>query len=507
MEVGQVPMEEGKREKRTEWVKLVLSIVVLVVIIVLAQPLISVFLYYFTYDLGLTDELWFDFHYELVGVILGFIALCCFGGRKLIIPRRDEIITGIRECSYMIIVDTSLGVIAIMSEFMYGSVLVDDWIARAILITIICLLVGLSEESLFRALPTSGLICRFGETRRGIVVCCILTSIGFGLAHVLPLTEEISAVVILQAVLKTLQTGICGLLWASIFVRDRSVWGIGMAHGLTDLAVTLSSAIFTTGAIDTTYVESGAEAWDTVWTYVIIIAIYSPLIPMAVKILRKLPVPDHGAFSKRPRPQDAAPMPAYPYQQAPYPGMPYAGNQVYGQNPMYPQQPGYQWPYQQPMPQQPYQNQYPYQQQPGNQQAPQQPGYQQPMPQQPVYRQPGNAPQGGYQQPGYQQPYQQPGYQQPMPQQPYQRPGYQQPGYQPQGGYQVPSYQQPAAPQQPAPQQGPQQPVTWQQGYQQSGYQQQGYPQSPAQQQGYPNADPSGSDGRPPAPDGWNLPR
>ena len=47
--------------------------------------------------------------------------------------------------------------------------MVSDWPLQLALVIMLCLLVGTFEEGLFRGIVFSGLLARFGETRRGLI--------------------------------------------------------------------------------------------------------------------------------------------------------------------------------------------------------------------------------------------------------------------------------------------------------------------------------------------------
>ena len=84
--------------------------------------------------------------------------------------------------------------------------MVSDWPLQLALVIMLCLLVGTFEEGLFRGIVFSGLLARFGETRRGLIGAVIVSSLIFGFVHVTPSImngQVVTGLDMAQAALKT----------------------------------------------------------------------------------------------------------------------------------------------------------------------------------------------------------------------------------------------------------------------------------------------------------------
>ena len=135
----------------------------------------------------------------------------------------------------------------------------------------------------------------FGGTRRGLVVSVIVTSLAFGAAHVMwTELDYTDALQVAQAVLKVMQTGIYAVFLSAQVVRTREVWGVGLLHGLDDWLLLVVSVVLGGGSIETEYVAAGDDALPTSILYLVVIALYIPLLVRGIKMLKKAPVPDYG---------------------------------------------------------------------------------------------------------------------------------------------------------------------------------------------------------------------
>ena len=122
-----------------------------------------------------------------------------------------------------------MGVFVLLGTAMKNEGMVSDWPLQLALVIMLCLLVGTFEEGLFRGVVFSGLLARFGETRRGLIGAVIVSSLIFGFVHVTPSImngQVVTGLDMAQAALKTLQAGILGAFLAALFLKTRNIWGI-----------------------------------------------------------------------------------------------------------------------------------------------------------------------------------------------------------------------------------------------------------------------------------------
>jgi membrane protease YdiL (CAAX protease family) len=101
------------------------------------------------------------------------------------------------------------------------------------------LLVGLSEELMFRSIMFRGLLARFR-----VWPAILLTSLLFGLVHSLNVftTGQME-----QAVLQSAAAFMQGLAYLAIRIRTRSVWPMVIVHALWDFSLMLSTTTHASG--------------------------------------------------------------------------------------------------------------------------------------------------------------------------------------------------------------------------------------------------------------------
>lgn len=153
--------------------------------------------------------------------IVGIVA-----GRSAIVPTTQGMGFAFRKSAYLLVLALAAGVLAFVSAWASGNALVPDWPWQLASALVLCLFVGLFEEGLFRGIVLSALLARMGRTRAGILGAAGISSLLFGVVHVLPflLNGQVSdGIGVAQAVLKTLQTGIVGLLMAAIFIKTHNL--------------------------------------------------------------------------------------------------------------------------------------------------------------------------------------------------------------------------------------------------------------------------------------------
>lgn len=251
-------------------------------------------------DLLSAGDMWANIAYEGTSFACCAIVLAALGGGFMLRPRLGAIGRGLRSCAYMICVDALTSCGSLVYSIANGEAFVDGWQSQLVLGFVFCLMVGLFEETCFRTVPLTGLLGPCGRSKEGVIAACVVTSVGFGLAHVLPADpSELTSLGIAQMALKVVQTGLCGFLWAAIIVRDGNVCGVALGHCLTDYVVYVESLLYVENPLaDVSYVStSDAAAWDNIRIYLILIVLYLPLVFIAARELKKVEVPAGGAYT------------------------------------------------------------------------------------------------------------------------------------------------------------------------------------------------------------------
>lgn len=97
------------------------------------------------------------------------------------------------------------------------------------------MLVGVVEEIGFRGLVLTVLLLAWGATTRGIVQACVVSSLAFGLLHLVVgvLGGGDPGFLVAQLV----YSSCIGMLFAGVVARTRALWTVILAHGILDTAL------------------------------------------------------------------------------------------------------------------------------------------------------------------------------------------------------------------------------------------------------------------------------
>lgn len=186
---------------------------------------------------------------------------------------------------------------------------------------VLCLLIGGFEEMLTRGIFLSGLQSRLGKSSAGLYASAYVSAILFGSLHVISAIVSVAmgemplnGLVVMQMILKTIQTGMMGVLLAAITIRTHSIWGAAVIHALDDFFLMLPqylSGAAIIGRIGGTfptfhllaeeqigeYVTADPDqAFAVIASYVVISLVYLPYLFTAGKLIKSARIPDTGAM-------------------------------------------------------------------------------------------------------------------------------------------------------------------------------------------------------------------
>lgn len=168
------------------------------------------------------------------------------------------------------------------------------WPLRLKTLMVICTGIGLAEEGIFRGLVLNGLLARMGTTRSGMVAAIIVSSFIFGALHCRFDALGLTALGLLQNILKLLQAGMLGFFLAVIVVRTRNLWWAVVVHALNDFVLLFLSNGIARAPITIEYV-SVDDAMANIALYLIVYVLYIPMMVGSINLLRESK-PWRGAF-------------------------------------------------------------------------------------------------------------------------------------------------------------------------------------------------------------------
>lgn len=105
------------------------------------------------------------------------------------------------------------------------------------------LFVGLFEEMAFRAVINDAIIYRFRDKKYVFVLSAVVSSLAFGVAHIIGsgITDWVG---VIQAIGKTVQTGVFGLAILFLYWKTRNIWACGVIHGIYDFLISIANCFF-----------------------------------------------------------------------------------------------------------------------------------------------------------------------------------------------------------------------------------------------------------------------
>ena len=236
-----------------------------------------------------------------IALIVVLIAIAMsLNGAKALRPSTVGMGFAFRKSIYIIVVTLIVSIAEFIGLFdksgMFDVANTPEVAATAVL----CLFVGVLEETAFRFLLLGGLLARWGDTKRGIVAATVVSSVAFGAAHLVGSFvggEFTSFLSILEGLGKLIETGILGLLLATLYIKTRNLTWCILLHAIFDFLAMVPTVLYTGLMASTTYVTSDPEmALKAVIVYIVTCILYMPVIIFSVRMLRRVETPFKGPF-------------------------------------------------------------------------------------------------------------------------------------------------------------------------------------------------------------------
>lgn len=155
---------------------------------------------------------------------------------------------------------------------------------KALLLTFItdCLSIGFFEEILVRGSILSLLLYKWGNTRKGIYLSVVCSSLIFSLAHLINLIKNPELV--LATLAQIAYAAFLGVLFAALLLRTRSIWLMILSHALFDFAGNIREIAAGGGLA----VNELAKASTSMANVVSAVIITLPLLIYGLIIIRKV---------------------------------------------------------------------------------------------------------------------------------------------------------------------------------------------------------------------------
>jgi len=245
--------------------------------------------------LGLDDTLL----RPIIRSIVGVIATIALGGASWLVPNLQKIRDSWHYTRILIMINIVLaaigGAVATLMTLFGGQFTTDQLIA-VLRVSILCIFVGINEEIIFRSLLMGGLLAGMGSRKNGPMLAVVISSVAFGLAHVIFDITFDNPLGIVQALGKTIESGLFGLILCVPILEGRNIVGAMTVHAFSDWVLLATLAARGVSAAGTYVSRDPAHATGAI----IVFAVFSLLLlPKTIKSLKRInamKLPQYGPF-------------------------------------------------------------------------------------------------------------------------------------------------------------------------------------------------------------------
>jgi membrane protease YdiL (CAAX protease family) len=110
--------------------------------------------------------------------------------------------------------------------------------------------VGMIEEGFFRAAILVVLLAAWGQSKKGIYKAVIVSSVFFGVVHLMNLLFLFDGVDVLASTMaQIVYASLLGIFFAGLYLRNKNIWIIILIHALIDIAGGLNQIAIRTGSV------------------------------------------------------------------------------------------------------------------------------------------------------------------------------------------------------------------------------------------------------------------
>ena len=286
------PQPRRKKPRSGRKTLLLAFIAAAIVTLVPIVPLVPVML-----ALPEIDGLLFSVLQYLIEIACAIGGIVLLGGKGMLRPRREGCAYALRIGGVALAANVALSLWGLWSYIASGETVSAQWPLNLLSTLTSMLLIGISEELLFRGLIFNGLLAPLGNTRRGMYAAVALSALIFGFAHV-SAEDFASPMLVVQALVKVAQSGLWSLIPVAVLMRTGDVISAGLYHGLGNFLLSVDM-IIDTPSISIEYTSTDpSEAQGLIWLYLLITVVYLPSIYAAIRSIRAQPVPCNGAFAQ-----------------------------------------------------------------------------------------------------------------------------------------------------------------------------------------------------------------
>ena len=156
----------------------------------------------------------------------------------------------------------------------------DGWFPRLLAAICLAVFVGLFEEMVFRVLINDALLYSFRNSKHIFVWIAVISSLMFGIVHVIGGGMPDSPAAIGAAVFKLVSCAVDGFILLLMYWKTRNIWGVALTHALWDLSTFIQSAL-----TESTTSFGGAESYTGAGVVGIVIYSFQIIIGLIALII------------------------------------------------------------------------------------------------------------------------------------------------------------------------------------------------------------------------------
>lgn len=201
---------------------------------------------------------------------------------------------------FMILINVVLSFLITINlaiQFLQGELDISSALYWAGYSTVLCILIGVNEEGMFRGLLLGGMLAKMGNKKNGPLIAAIVSSLVFGAVHVIFDMDFSNALVIAMGLLKTLETSMFALVLCAPVMQDKNLCGAMTVHAFFDWVILCGSTVAEGGMRAPTYVSADPQvALPSMIVFGILVLLYLPKTIRAIKDLRDMELPQYGPF-------------------------------------------------------------------------------------------------------------------------------------------------------------------------------------------------------------------
>ena len=192
------------------------------------------------------------------------VFLFLISGKKTFSKMGNELWYSIRVLWPILVFSGFFGLAGVIFQIREGKPLNPNVLKDLGLFTVQMLMVGLYEETCFRACAADAMLPVFKKLKHPFLLTALISSLAFGYVHV-PVFDTGNFQQIIQFVLKIVTTGLFGATLMLVYYKSRNLLAIAIIHFLNDFLPSFMGIIFPDGKVDAETYTTGDVATTIVY--------------------------------------------------------------------------------------------------------------------------------------------------------------------------------------------------------------------------------------------------